>query len=131
MGIDTLKLREEVASYQRETSQLEAALAKANAKIEYMNGACQIPTFNSNVLSSSLERNRMSQEQFNMNNRELDDLRSRNQKLLDQFTRVDIDHQRASEELVAANGRAEQLRNECANLRAEKKIWEVCPVIQS
>ena len=35
---DTLKLREEVASYQRETSQLGAALAKAIAKIEFLNG---------------------------------------------------------------------------------------------
>ena len=40
MGIDTEKLREEVAQYQRETSQLGAALAKANAKIEFLNGKC-------------------------------------------------------------------------------------------
>ena len=38
MGIDTVKLREEVAQYQKETNQLNAALAKANAKIEYLNG---------------------------------------------------------------------------------------------
>ncbi|KAK7440593.1 Protein mlp1 [Stygiomarasmius scandens] len=59
-----------------------------------------------------------------MNNHELDDLPSRNQALLDQFTRVDIDHRRAIEELLAANGHAEQLRKECVNLRVVKKIWE-------
>ena len=38
MGFDSVKLREELASAQREVGQLGAALAKANAKIEYLNG---------------------------------------------------------------------------------------------
>ena len=42
MGIDTVKLREEVAQYQRETRQLSTTLAKANAKIEFLNGTCQL-----------------------------------------------------------------------------------------
>ena len=38
MGTDTVKLREEVLQYQREVSQLGAALAKANARIEFLSG---------------------------------------------------------------------------------------------
>jgi regulator of replication initiation timing len=43
---------------------------------------------------------------------------------MDQFTRVDVECSRVADELSIANGRLEQMRNECANLRAEKNIWE-------
>ncbi|KAJ6508423.1 hypothetical protein C8R45DRAFT_1069158 [Mycena sanguinolenta] len=107
MGVDSVRLREEVISAQREAGQLSTALAKANAKIEYMS-----------------DRHRMSQDQFAAHGREVEDLTQRNQQLFDQWTRLDIECNRATEDLQAANGRIEQLRNECANLRAEKKIWE-------
>ncbi|KAJ7079784.1 hypothetical protein B0H15DRAFT_496126 [Mycena belliarum] len=107
MGVDSVRLREEAITAQREVGQLGAALAKANAKIEYLS-----------------DRHRMSQEQFSMHNREIEDLTKRNQQLFDQWTRIDIECSRATEDLQTANGRIEQLRNECANLRAEKKIWE-------
>ena len=71
------------------------------------------------------ERHRMVQDQIVMQKRENDDLVKRNQGLYDQYTRVDIECNRMSEDLIASNGLLEQLRNECANLRAEKKIWEV------
>lgn len=38
---------------------------------------------------------------------------------------MDIECARATEDLQIAHGHLEQLRTECANLRAEKKIWEV------
>ncbi len=60
-----------------------------------------------------------------MQKRENDDLLTRNQKLFDQYTRMDIEVNRMSEDLLTSNQFLEQLRNECANLRAEKKIWEV------
>ena len=72
-----------------------------------------------------LDRNRMSQEQHALQSRELDNLSKRNQRLYDQYTRIDIECNRATEDFLAATSRTEQLRNECANLRAEKKIWEV------
>lgn len=68
----------------------------------------------------------MNQEQLAMRGRDLDELTKRNQQLFDQLTRVDIECSRATEDLHIATGRIEQLRNESANLRAEKKIWEVC-----
>lgn len=41
MGVDSGRLREEVVASQREAGQLNAALAKANAKIEYLTGEFQ------------------------------------------------------------------------------------------
>ena len=60
-----------------------------------------------------------------MQSRDLDSLALRNQQLYDKQTRLDIDRERVMEELTDTKGDLEQLRNEAANLRAEKKIWEV------
>jgi nucleoprotein TPR len=67
----------------------------------------------------------MTHEQLTLQLRENENLTKRNQNLYDQYTRVDIECNRVSEDLLSANNRVEQLRNESANLRAEKKIWEV------
>jgi nucleoprotein TPR len=75
--------------------------------------------------TSDLDRFRMLQEQQTLNLRDLDDLTKRNRDLYERFTSVDIECNRVTEYLIAANGQIDQLRNECANLRAEKKIWEV------
>lgn len=107
MGLDTGKLRDDLVVAQREAGQLSAALAKANAKIEFLT-----------------ERHRMDRDQLAMHDREIDDLNKRYQQVYDRYTRTDIECIRATEELQVATGRTEQLRNECANLRAEKKIWE-------
>lgn len=68
----------------------------------------------------------MSQDEAALHTRDLDNLTKRNQQLYDQYIRIDIECNRAQQELSEANSRVEQLRNENANLRAEKKIWEVC-----
>ncbi|EPQ51089.1 hypothetical protein GLOTRDRAFT_66309 [Gloeophyllum trabeum ATCC 11539] len=107
MGVDVARLREETFAAQKEAHRLSAELAKANAKVDYL-----------------ADRHRMAQEQYAIQNRELDSLNTRNRQLLDQYTRVDIECNRVSEDLAMANSRVEQLRNENANLRAEKKIWE-------
>ncbi|KAF8340155.1 hypothetical protein F5887DRAFT_919553 [Amanita rubescens] len=100
--------RTEMGVDSREGAHLGAALAKANARIEYLT-----------------DRHRMHQEKFAFYPRQVDDLTKRNQKLFDQWIRIDIECSRATEELQIATGQIEQLRNESANLRAEKKIWEV------
>ncbi|PBK97398.1 hypothetical protein ARMGADRAFT_637587 [Armillaria gallica] len=74
--------------------------------------------------ASTITRNQINQDQYSLHARELDDLSKRNQQLFDQWTRVDIECGRVTEDLRMANSRVEQLRNECANLRAEKKIWD-------
>ncbi|KAJ3731245.1 hypothetical protein DFJ43DRAFT_435652 [Lentinula guzmanii] len=107
MGVDSVQLREDNIAAQREIGQLQAALAKASAKNE-----------------NQIERLRMLQDQISLQNQEINDLTKRNQQLLDQWTRVDIECGRVTEDLHVASGRVEQLRSECANLRAEKGIWE-------
>ncbi|KAJ3814062.1 hypothetical protein F5876DRAFT_73301 [Lentinula aff. lateritia] len=107
MGVDSVKLREDNIAAHREIGQLQAALAKASAKNE-----------------NQIERLRMLQDQISLQNQELNDLTKRNQQLLDQWTRVDVECGRVTEDLHVTSGRVEQLRSECANLRAEKGIWE-------
>lgn len=67
----------------------------------------------------------MLQTQNGMQTLELNNQTRRNQELYDQYTRIDIQCNRVSEDLLLATSQIEQLRNEAANLRAEKKIWEV------
>ena len=127
MGIDSGRLRDDLIAAQREVNQMGAVLAKANAKIEFLTGQFS-PLYlraetRFNIAMS--DRQRMNEEQFQMHNQELDELTKRNRQLLDQWTRTDIECNRVSEDLHLATGRLEQLRNENANLRAEKKIWEV------
>lgn len=64
-----------------------------------------------------------------MQSRDLENLQRRNQELHDQNTRIDIQLNRVSEDLLMATSQNDQLRNETANLRAEKKIWEVCAAL--
>ncbi|KAG2344469.1 hypothetical protein BDR05DRAFT_975520 [Suillus weaverae] len=107
MGTDSVKLREELQQAYRDLGQVNVTLAKANAKIEYLT-----------------DRHRMSQDEAALHTRDLDNLTKRNQQLYDQYIRIDIECNRAQQELSEANSRVEQLRNDNANLRAEKKIWE-------
>lgn len=66
----------------------------------------------------------MLQDQNAMQTKDLDGLRKRNQELYDQYTRIDVECNRVTEDLLSATNIIEQLRNETANLRAEKNIWE-------
>ncbi|KAG6373979.1 hypothetical protein JVT61DRAFT_4608 [Boletus reticuloceps] len=107
MGMDAEQLREDFAQAQRQLGQANAALAKATAKIKFLD-----------------EHQRMTQEQLNMQSRDLDSLALCNQQLYDQQTRLDIDRERVMDDLAVTKGDLEQLHNEATNLRAEKKIWE-------
>lgn len=67
----------------------------------------------------------MAQEQVTVSAREIESLAKRNHQLHEKFTRADIECHRFTEDLLTASAKLDQLRNESANLRAEKKIWEV------
>ena len=67
----------------------------------------------------------MAQDQIAVSAREIESLARRNQQLQEKFTRVDIECHKYTEDLLTANAKLDQLRNDSANLRAEKKIWEV------
>lgn len=67
----------------------------------------------------------MHEEQFRAHNLEIDEFSKRHAHLNEQNVRLDIEGARLTDELHMALNHLEQLRNDCANLRAEKKIWEV------
>ncbi|KAG6891509.1 hypothetical protein C0992_005042 [Termitomyces sp. T32_za158] len=107
MGIDTSNLQKALAVSQKEASGLAVSLAKANAQLEYL-----------------AERHRTDQDQLTRHDRDLAALNKRYQDAYDRFTRAEIESNRATEELQVVTGRFEQLRNDCANLKAEKKVSE-------
>ncbi len=109
---------------QREASQLGAELAKANAKLEHMNGRYYFDITCESHLSPLIERYRMRQERVASQNSEHEIAWKRNRQLQDQYVNLEIASNHLTEELARATSQVEILRNECANL-AEKKIGEV------
>ena len=67
----------------------------------------------------------MLQEQNAAQTRDMEHLQSRNGDLTHRYTEADMRCGELAADLVTANTAIEQLRNEAANLRAEKNIWEV------
>ena len=67
----------------------------------------------------------MAQDQVTVSAREIENLAKENQQLREKYTRADIESHKFTEDLLTAGAKLDQLRNESANLRAEKKIWEV------
>lgn len=67
----------------------------------------------------------MMKEQYSVQARDMDELRKRYDIVCDKWTRTDVEFARATEELSVLEGKMEIMRNECANLRAEKGIWDV------
>ena len=68
------------------------------------------------------------QEEVKVNVGDVQTLTKRDQDLSDRYTRIDIECNRVSEDLHLAKDALDQLRNERANLKAEKHIWEVSPI---
>ena len=67
----------------------------------------------------------MLQEQNAAQIRDMNSLSARNTDLLTRVTEADSRVGTMAADLVTANTVVDQLRNEAANLRAEKQIWEV------
>ncbi|KAI5982997.1 hypothetical protein EDC04DRAFT_2915159 [Pisolithus marmoratus] len=107
MGVDTSKLREDLPNAQRELGRVNTDLAKANAKIQHLD------------------------EQLALQSRDLDKLTIRNQQLYDQQMHLNIDKEHILDELATVKSSLEHLRNEVANLRAEKKVWETEQLAQA
>ncbi|KAF8582854.1 hypothetical protein K439DRAFT_123735 [Ramaria rubella] len=112
MGVDMTKLRDELQDAQRETAQLQAALGKANAKVEHHNGAAD---WRHAMLNDSYARQRD----------EVTNLRRRNEDLLNHVHRIETASHQVSEQLANTNSVVERLRHETATLRAEKELWKV------
>ena len=68
----------------------------------------------------------MALEQYANQAEDLRDMSVWLQELHDKYARADIECNRVIADVISANGKVEQLVNERANLRAEKRIWEMC-----
>ena len=73
----------------------------------------------------------MAQEQYSVQLRDYESMSKRHQELHDHNNKLEIACNRATEDLATVNSQLELMRNECANLRAEKKIWEVSSIFSS
>lgn len=68
----------------------------------------------------------MLNDTYTRQKQELDNLRRRNEDLLNQVHRVESASHHISEQLATATSTVERLRHETATLKAEKEIWKVC-----
>jgi nucleoprotein TPR len=120
---DTQRLRDELVSTQREMHRLESSLKKAEAQADVAKGLITVHLPPVECPELVAEHHRIMQEQLNRTKRELQDIEIRHQKLTLQYTRAETEYNNVADSLHEAKGENDRLRNECANLRAEKKIW--------
>jgi nucleoprotein TPR len=78
----------------------------------------------SSQLTLAHERYNMLQSNYNMLKSENGELQKRTQSLSEIATRQDIKTQQVAEELVEARSLADSMRNETANLKAERELWK-------
>ncbi|EIN12937.1 hypothetical protein PUNSTDRAFT_97919 [Punctularia strigosozonata HHB-11173 SS5] len=104
---DAERNREQLAVVERDADRARAELARLSARAEILE-----------------ERLRISNDQYQQKVHELDALSDRHQRLYEQCTRYDIECNRATEDLALVASKLEEMRNENANLRAEKAILQ-------
>lgn len=105
---DQRTLQTQLDTAVRETSDYRVQLAKARSQIDMLNERYQILAQNGE-----------------MQTKELQELRKRGAALQDTIGKQDATTRQLLEELVAVRSKEDILRNEAANLRAEKKMHEV------
>ena len=78
----------------------------------------------SSQLTLAGERYEMLQSNYTMLQNENNELQKRSQSLSEAAAKQDLRTQQVAEDLVEAKGIIESMRNENANLKAEKKLWK-------
>ena len=78
----------------------------------------------SSQLTLATERYNMLESNFKAAQSEKQELQKRNQALSESAAKQDMRTQQVAEDLIEARGLAESLRNENANLKAEKSLWK-------
>lgn len=106
-AIDRRTLKEQAEKLSAEKSSLQAELAKTSSQLTLAN-----------------ERFEMLNANYAMLKTENSELQKRSQLLSESAAKQDLRIQQASEDLIEANSVVESLRNEKANLMAEKKLWK-------
>ena len=104
---DNKTLKDQVDSISRENSQLRSEAARSNSQV-----------------SLAHERYEMLQANYAMLKKENVELQKRSQIHSDNAAKQDLRVQQVAEDLVEARGLVESMRNETANLKAEKDFWK-------
>ena len=104
---DRSTLKDQVDSLSRTNGQLRGEVTKRNSQVELAN-----------------ERYEMVQANYKLLKSENSELQKRSQFYAENAAKMDIRAQQAAEELVEAKGLMDSMRNESANLRAEKEFWK-------
>ena len=104
---DRRVLKEQVDGLSKQNSELKSEVSRKNIEV-----------------TLSHERYEMLQANYSMLKGENGELQKRSQILSDRAAKQDIRTQQVTEDLVEAKGVLESLRNEVANLKAEKDFWK-------
>ncbi len=126
---DYLKLLKEMQahfdSYRSEAAADRSALKQQLDHLSKKNSELQGETARSNSqLSLAHERYEMLQANYAMLKSENQELQRRSQSLADNAAKQDLRTQQVAEDLVEAKGMLDSMRNETANLKAEKDFWK-------
>lgn len=106
-SIDRRTLKEQITALSTEKNSLQAEIAK-----------------NSSHLSLANERFEMLQSNFVALQNENGELQKRTHALAETAAKQDLRTQQVAEDLIESRGMVESMRNETANLKAEKKLWK-------
>lgn len=104
---DRRTLNDQIDALAREKSSLQAQFARADSQ-----------------RTLSEERYKMLESNFNALRTENGELQKRSQYLSEQAAKQDLRTQQVAEELVEARSMTDSLRNENANIKAEKDLWK-------
>ncbi|RDL39653.1 Spectrin repeat-containing protein [Venustampulla echinocandica] len=105
--IDRRTLKEQTEKLSLEKGTLQAEIAKVSSQLTF-----------------SSERYDMLQANYNMLQNENSELQKRSQTLSEAAAKQDLRTQQVAEDLIEAKGLVESMRNENANLKAEKKLFK-------
>lgn len=106
-AIDRRTMKDQMEKLTLEKSSLQGEIAKLSSQLTFAN-----------------ERYDMLRSNFTMQQNENNELKKRSQILSESAAKQDLRTQQVAEDLIEAKGLIESMRNETANLKAEKKIWK-------
>ena len=104
---DRRTMKEQLERLSQEKGTLQAEIAKINSQLTFAN-----------------ERYDLLNSNYTMLNNENSELQKRSQLLSEASAKQDLRTQSVAEDLVEAKGLVDSMRNENANLKAEKKLWK-------
>lgn len=105
--VDRRTLREQTERLSSEKGALQAEISKASSQLTLAN-----------------ERYEMLHSNYTLLQSENSELQKRSQILSEAAAKQDLRTQQVAEDLIEAKGLVESMRNENANLKAEKKLWK-------